>query len=324
MITIEEADVSRETPRIRDMFPRQNNSYGTANTMRNQSSRGIVTDNAIYMTTIGLNDGIEIYVNPMNRYNAYSSEYFKPYPLAFVLLGTRYTGNIYPLFYDMDADCFVKPSAVYGSSATSCAKLGDRVGDPFPWNQYKRTIVYGENLRNSTSDLMCNCAALMKDTEGENINHYIYLFRPGGKGVFGTAVSDPTKVAGYMIDKTVAVDFDNATHYTFMSNANVLLYTVGSTLYAYNYSYRTIASMELGSDISCIKADVVLNSAFCWVSTFDGQKGELKLVRLGGTQTPMLSHGEEDSWSLTMKVVDVEWKYGEDPAEETPEEEGNN
>ncbi len=323
MVTVEEMEVSKITPRLRNMFPRQSNcGYGTANTMRNYQSRGVVTDSAIYMTTLGY-DGSEVYVNPMNRYSATSKEFFKPYHMAFVLGGTRPTGNVYPLFYDMDDNCFVKPGAVYGTNATYCSKLADRPGDPFPWNQYKRTIVYGENLRNSSSDNACNCVALMKDTEGEDINYYVYTFRPGAKGWIGTALSDPTKISGYTVDKTVAVDFDKATCYTFMSNSNVLLYSVGSTLYAYNYTYKTINSMELESDISRISADAVLSIASFWVSTYDegSQKGELKLMQLGGTQMPEFNYDEEDCWPLTMKMVDIEWKYGEDPAEEEPDKE---
>ena len=48
----------------------------------------------------------------------------------------------------------------------------------------------------------------------------------------------------------------------------------------------------------------------------------MKLLQLGGAQKPELNYAEEDCWPVTMKVVDVEWKYGEDPAEEEPEEEG--
>lgn len=324
MMVIEEMEVSREIPRIRDMFPRQSNiGYGVAMTMRNYQSRGIITDSAIYMTTISISDGSEVYVNPMNRYNAYSKEFFKPYPMAFVQLGTRVTGNLLPLFYDMDEECFVRPGSLYGSNATSCVKLIDYPGDKFPWNQasVKRTIVYGENLRNSPTDYMCDCVALMKDLEGEDINYYIYRFRPGAKTMFNT-VNNPTKVNGYTIDKAVAVDFDKATHYAFMSNAYVVLYSVGSTLYAYNYSYNTLSSMEMESDISCLKADAVLSNSSFWVTTYSGQKGELKLLQLGGAQKPELNYAEEDCWPVTMKVVDVEWKYGEDPAEEEPEEEG--
>ena len=50
--------------------------------------------------------------------------------------------------------------------------------------------------------------------------------------------------------------------------------------------------------------------------------GKKELLQLGGAQKPELNYAEEDCWPVTMKVVDVEWKYGEDPAEEEPEEEG--
>lgn len=75
------------------------------------------------------------------------------------------------------------------------------------------------------------------------------------------------------------------------------------------------------SDIFCLKADAVLSNSSFWVTTYNGQKGEVKLLQLGGAQKPELKYDEEDCWPVTMKVVDVEWKYGEDPAEEEPEEE---
>lgn len=326
VMTVEETEVSRKTPRLRDLFPRQCSYYGSAvMSMRNDSNRGIVTDSAIYMTTMGY-DGSEAYVNPMNRYNANSNEFFKPYPMAFVMLGANYLGNLHPLFYDMDEDCFVQPGATYGTNATYCKKLADYGRDPFPWNQNgRRTIVYGENLRNTTSDYTCNCVALMKDTEGEAPNYYIYVFRPGGKGYLGTALNPPTKVAGYTVNKAVAVDFDRATHYTFMSNANVLLYTVGSTLYAYNYSYNTMTSLELGNPVSYLSADAYLDNNCCWVGTYDEgtRQTELKIVQLSGYQTPALAYEEKDCWQLNMKLVRIEGKYGDDPAEEDDEEEGN-
>ncbi len=316
---VEEQEVSRETPRIRDMFPRQANvNYSLGNTMRSYTSRGVVTDCAIYMTTIGY-DNSETYVNAMNHYG--DKKFFKPYPMAFVQLGTRPTGNIYPLFYDMDGECFVKPNAVYGSNATQCQKLADKQGEPFPWNQYGRTIVYGENLRNSTMDNYCNCVALMKDKEGEDINYYVYEFRPGSKSVFGTMLYDPVKSAGFTIDKTVAVDFDKATHYTFISSGKVVLYSVGATLYAYNYAYKTVTSMDMGADICCIDADIMKGMNVFWLATYDegSQKGELKYMGVGGTQTPILAVDDEVGFPVTMKIKDVEWKYGEDPAEEEPE-----
>ena len=68
--------MSRETPRIRDMFPRQANvNYSLGNTMRSYTSRGVVTDCAIYMTTIGY-DNSETYVNAMNHYG--DKKFFKP------------------------------------------------------------------------------------------------------------------------------------------------------------------------------------------------------------------------------------------------------
>jgi len=45
----------------------------------------------------------------------------------------------------------------------------------------------------------------------------------------------------------------------------------------------------------------------------------LKYMGVGGTQTPILAVDDEVGFPVTMKIKDVEWKYGEDPAEEEPE-----
>lgn len=321
IIEVEEMEASRETPRFYDMFPRQFGGYGVMMGMRSFNERGIVTEHAIYMSKPGY-DGTETYPNPMNHYG--DKKFFKPYPMAFVQLGTFPTGNILPLFYDMDEECFVKPNANYGSTATYCIKLADRVGDPFPWNQYKRTIVYGENLQEMSSDNYCHCVAIMKDTEGVDINYYIYKFIPTKKNIYFPtgAPLDPTKKGCFTINKTIAVDFDKASHYMFLSSGNVVLYSVGATLYAYNYTYETITSMDMGADICCIDADVVFGTNVFWLATYDEttQKGELKYMGVGGNQTPILAVDDEVGFPVTMKIKDVEWKYGEDPAEEEPEE----
>lgn len=117
---------------------------------------------------------------------------------------------------------------------------------------------------------------------------------------------------------------DNATHYTIASRGNVLLYSVGSTLYAYDFSYKALTSMDLGKEICSIGGDAVLNNASYWVATYDesSKTGELRCLTLGGTNRPeLICNEEEDCWPVAMKIKKVEWKYGEDPAEEEPEEE---
>ena len=318
---VEQGDVSLENPVIRDMFPRQ---YGsTSNSCRNNSNRGIITQDAIFMTVISPADQSEVYVTPINRYSSTSNEYFTPYPMAFVLLGARTYGNIYPLFYDMDAECFVQPNAVYGQSAQYCKTLLDYSGDRFSWDQKKenRTLIYGENLCNSTIDYICLCAALLKDKTEENPDYHIYTFQPGGKGYFGSMLSAPVK-KGYF--KEVATDFDKASHYCFMSRGNVLLYSVGPVVYAYDYSYNRITSFTLDAEITCLEADVIFNTYTFWAATYNEGtgKGTLNHVTLSGTSQPELSYEpEEDSFPISLKVKDIEWKYGDDPAEEEPEDE---
>ena len=99
------------------------------------------------------------------------------------------------------------------------------------------------------------------------------------------------------------------------------MYSVGATLYAYNYAYKTVTSMDMGADICCIDADIMKGMSVFWLATYDegSQKGELKYMGVDGTQTPILAVDDEVGFPVTMKIKDVEWKYGEDPAEEEPE-----
>lgn len=66
------------------------------------------------------------------------------------------------VFYDMDAECFVYLKNMY---TKVCAKMTETPG-AFPWEQNKRTIVYGENGP-------VNSYALMKSTEN-NTDYFIY------------------------------------------------------------------------------------------------------------------------------------------------------
>ena len=82
-----------------------------------------------------------------------------------------------------------------------------------------------------------------------------------------------------------------------------------------------MTSMDMGADICCIDADIMKGMNVFWLATYDegSQKGELKYMGVGGTQTPILAVDDEVGFPVTMKIKDVEWKYGEDPAEEEPE-----
>ena len=69
---------------------------------------------------------------------------------------------------------------------------------------------------------------------------------------------------------------------------------------------------------------VIFNTYTFWAATYNEGtgKGTLNHVTLSGTSQPELSYEpEEDSFPISLKVKDIEWKYGDDPAEEEPEDE---
>lgn len=138
--------------KVADQFPHQG-IYGKA---YDTSNRGFITEDGVFANSIISG---EIFASPINRYESSSTKLFKPYPLGFCNPYGRMSAVV---FYDMDAECFVYLKNMY---TKVCAKMTETPG-AFPWEQNKRTIVYGENGP-------VNSYALMKSTEN-NTDYFIY------------------------------------------------------------------------------------------------------------------------------------------------------
>ena len=121
------------------------------------------------------------------------------------------------VFYDMDAECFVYLKNMY---TKVCAKLTETPG-AFPWEQNKRTIVYGENNP-------VNSYALMKSTENET-DYFIYQM---------TISYSASKTNAFSFTTDNATDIDKATHFSFSVDYPILIYAAGNNLYQYNYEYE--------------------------------------------------------------------------------------
>lgn len=298
-----------EPIRIREFFPRENGYY---NGYRARSNRGYITDDMIVMGSTNL--GAEFFTTPVNRYSGTSTTLFKPYPMAF-MSGFDRMNYLEPMFYDMDADCFVVPNASY-STAKYCMKLTDNPGDPFPWNNKEigRTLVYGENGCENWSG---NCSAIMKDTEGK---YYIYVFRSSMRSGY-----KPTKMSCVEINLSVAQGFAEASHYTVSSARTVIIYAVGSKLCAYDYARGYYYEEDLGQEISHLElgfSDDGYSMTGFWVATYDAStgKGVLKRMDVGtNANTLELTERPKEIWPVTMKVVDIEWKNANDNALEVKE-----
>lgn len=305
-----ETDAEHISPiRIMDIFPHQN-----AAGIRNHRYRGFITEDMIVMKTM-LGNEIDYFATPVNRYSN-SPKLFKPYPLAFVRGASGYY-SVTPMFYDMDEQCFVRANSDYGSTSY-CMKFSDSAGDPFPWNQKPsgRTIVYGENgyeLNDGDSH------AIMKDEEG---HYYIYAFKTPDADY---SWYPPTKKGGYEVDIAMAQGFNEASHYMFSSAKSVVVYAVGSMLWAYDYSRKQITSMDLGAEITCLEAEYCSTRSLSdfIVATYDAgtHKGMVRKLEIGGGNDEVkIIEKPREIWDVTMKVKFIEWKDANDNELEKPKE----
>ena len=178
----------------------------------------------------------------------------------------------------------------------------DYASDPFTWSQKGtgRTMVWGANTLHSSY----YSVALMKDNEGK---YFLYKFNPGPYSF--------TKVGSYPIDLTVAPHFAEASHYMASANGaggSLLMYTYGSTLYLYNYAYKTCAEIDLGAEITCLEPDFVSaqSRTSFFVATYDeNEKGTVAKYDVGtNPNTLEIIERPGEVWKTNLRVKDIEWK----------------
>ncbi|MBQ8502047.1 MAG: hypothetical protein IJ494_07120 [Bacteroides sp.] len=282
----------KKTFKTLDIFPHQAAGGRTLNS----ASRGVVTEDAVYYSSIILG---EAYANPINRYIAGSSELFRPYQTIFY--NGLYLRGI--IIYDLDNECFTAavPVQYTLTNATQCTQLTDRVGDVFPWNQTNRTIVYGENPINGY-----NSYALMKDLVDQS-KFYVYRFMCYN--------ATPIKYYGGEISTNEATNLDKATHYAFYTEQDVLLYTVGSQLWGYNYTTKKPATMlkDFNSEITYMAFERVSasKSTDIAIATYDsGSKGKIYKYNINNNpNTIEITPIDNCEWSTDLKVVKLEYRY---------------
>ena len=126
----------------------------------------MIGDNALYVNSMLILSAT--YGNPINKYDRYSTEYFKVFPefIWSVASYGSFSGNL--LAYDMDNKRFVK----FTASSNMCDTLPDNVGDPFEWKTGNEMIAvfnskFPSNAGNNTN------YAIMKSPDNR---YYIYSF----------------------------------------------------------------------------------------------------------------------------------------------------
>lgn len=256
------------------------------------------------------------FTEPFNRYAHGSDNLFHPYPYVFCRMnnnGTPVSMSWPAILYDLDSDCFVYASAydVTSSVPTLCRSFQD-----LPYNDMKfnnkplgRTIIYGENDY-SQSNGFSN--ALMGDKYGD---FYIYRFRQSNaSSASSTArgVAPTMTTYCYPVDKSIATNIENATHYYFATDASALLYTVGNTLYEYDYVNKRCASKEFDAEITYLAAEycsVPNDYSQYFVATYNGAKGMIYKMKVTNNPNAVeIIQLDDVRWEVDMKVTSIVWK----------------
>ena len=140
---------------------------------------------------------------------------------------------------------------------------------------------------------------LMVDESGK---YFIYVFKTATSGTWLSFTH--SKRGSYPIE-TTAQNFDQASHYAFLSDKYVILYSVGSMLYAYDYTRQQLASMDMGAEITCLETEYLSAGSLTDIilATFDEGTGTgtvRKLTIGGGNNNVTIEEKPKEIWPVTI------------------------
>lgn len=290
-----------------DVFPRVNTISGR----QPSSNRGMLLSDGSIVSANTI--GGEFYGNPVNRLSKDPEHLLPMAPYVFYALGS-FSGF---MAYDKENE-----QILYATSSSANMSLRpDLAGDPFPWKQdeVKRTIVYGENTRNTYGGSQYGATyTLMKDVDD---NYFIYCFYAYGN--MYSAPRYPTKGGCWQIKKEIATDFDKASLYLFSSSRTLMYYVVGSKLYCYDYNAgnercKSVLDDYVTTDeITYLKVDYqTASSPFneLFVGTYNSSDGGTLTKYKESTNQNILelTPVERSRWTNLCRIKSVEWRNSQD------------
>lgn len=242
---------------------------------------------------------------PFNKYSATSEKYFKFYPLVFYNtrknLNTVTTSGASPIvLYDMENDRFSYISA-YGLNYMNTMENNPSHGIYVNNKPYGRTIVYGENDY-TTSNGYCN--AIMKDADNK---YYLYRF-------YLEWFYNSIAVRGgntYNLDLSTMTDFLSREHMFISSYYSLIYYSVGNTLYAYDYVNKRLGSKTFEGNITYLAPDIIYGYTpnSYWVATYDGEKGHIYNMETTNNPNEIEFIDIEDgNWEVNLEVKSILYK----------------
>ena len=258
---------------------------------------------------------VEYMSEPFNRYSQTSEEFFRFYPYIFYnhrknQIGYSGTSTSPVILYDLDNECFAYLAGPYAMTYMNAFQNNPSHGVWLNCKPYNRTIVYGENDY-SIGNSYCN--AIMKESvPGKDEKYLLYRFVPEFSIFGGTCTVKTGTGSTYELDLSIMTDFLKAEHYYFAGAYSLIYYSVGNTLYAYDYVNRKLASKQFNGKITYLEAEVSSNlttNKWFWVATFDGNKGHLyKMVTSVDPNKIEFIDLPGANWEVNMEVKSVLWK----------------
>lgn len=253
----------------------------------------------------------EYMVEPFNKYSALSEDYFKFYPKIFYntrksAMNSPTNGQSPIMLYDYDNDCFSYVSS-YSLNYMQAAQNSPSHGVWMNCKPYGRTLIYGENDYSYPNGY---CNTIMKDNDN---NYYIYRFTiEFPYSYFGTP-SLSVKGSTYNIDIASLPNFLDREHIFFSSWYSLMYYSVGNTLYAYDYVNKRLESKTFNGNITYLAPEVssVLNNKPCWywVATYDGEKGHIYKMETSNDPNKIeFIDLENQNWEVNLEVKSILWK----------------
>lgn len=257
----------------------------------------------------------------LNRYGAYSKIYYKFYPYIFYNTRKRiahlqndYSGQYSPIFiYDTENDCFAFLTGT-ALGLTHSVQVTNTVvlqqNNIYMMNQPNgRKLVYGENDYYRSNG---RCNAIMKDKDDK---YFLYRFVLGMPGM-GFA-SQPSIKEPYGCELNIAdmTNFLQREQIFFASGAaSQIYYSVGNTLYAYDYVSKKLGSKQFNGHITYLAPEVCSISnetSHYWVATFDGNKGHLyKMQTVDNPNQIEFKELPGQDWEVDLEIKSVLWKSG--------------
>lgn len=287
------------------------------------TTTGLTTLPRVYMTEdlILVHKGTEKMNQPVNRYSTTSKIYYNFHP--YIFYNTRKQINNPPTFshmnytpmmiYDTDYDCF---SYVCGTALQSTHSQQIQNTPTLMQNNiymsnapFGRTIVYGENDYRPSNG---RCNIIMKDDRNDYCLYRFVLGFPSMGYQPAPTISEPYFCN---LDLATMPNFLQREHIFFASGAaSQIYYSVGNTLYAYDYVSKKLGSKQFNGNITYLAPEVcsIRNEvSHYWVATFDGDKGHLyKMQTVDNPNQIEFKELPGQDWEIDLEIKSVLWKAG--------------